>query len=263
MHVSVLKRGFVQLGRSLIKFSNVFAGPILPYSVEDSFSYGEGATLVKDMIHYHPDKITKIYVIDTGMDERFHDEALADAERLGIPIERTKSSRGVRGRWNWSLVAQFEKWDDALVPGSHLVLVNLTGKRNIGAIVRTALGFGIQNIAVIADRFDTFDPTLIRMSMGTRLGVHMEVFPTFEAYRERFPENNLYAFMLDGAARMRNVEKKAPYSLIFGNETMGLPPEFATFCQPVFIEQSSDLDSLNVGVAAGVACYLFSQDATS
>ena len=43
--------------------------------------------------------------------------------------------------------------------------------------------------------------------------------------------------------------------LVFGNEATGLPDRFATFCTPVIIRHSHDIDSLNLPMAAGIAMY--------
>ena len=55
------------------------------------------------------------------------------------------------------------------------------------------------------------------------------------------------------------IDAKAPYSLVFGNEATGLPDSFANTCQPVILRQSSQVDSLNLSIAASIAMYLFKQ----
>ena len=65
--------------------------------------------------------------------------------------------------------------------------------------------------------------------------------------------------MLDGAKSLSEVEKRAPFTLVFGNETTGLPAEFATYGQAVFIEQGNEVDSLNVSVSAAIGVYAFTR----
>jgi TrmH family RNA methyltransferase len=50
-----------------------------------------------------------------------------------------------------------------------------------------------------------------------------------------------------------------PWSLIFGNEGAGLPPEFSRMGQPVRIPSSTEIDSLNLAVAAAVGIYVFTR----
>ena len=47
------------------------------------------------------------------------------------------------------------------------------------------------------------------------------------------------------------------YTLVFGNEASGLPPEFAGYGQSVLIPQSKEIDSLNLSVAVSIGAYSF------
>lgn len=67
--------------------------------------------------------------------------------------------------------------------------------------------------------------------------------------------------MLDGAIPLAQAaaQKREPYALIFGNEQAGLPKEFASIGQSVYIPQSKEVDSFNLAIAASVAAYAFTQ----
>ena len=52
---------------------------------------------------------------------------------------------------------------------------------------------------------------------------------------------------------------KPPFSLVFGNEQTGLPPDFAKLGQSVLIPQSDEIDSLNLAVAVSVGAYVFTR----
>ena len=71
---------------------------------------------------------------------------------------------------------------------------------------------------------------------------------------------SLYPFMLDGSCSLQNAQmpEDSSFSLIFGNEATGLPHEFADYGQPVRIEQTEFVDSLNITIAAGIGMYAFS-----
>ena len=51
--------------------------------------------------------------------------------------------------------------------------------------------------------------------------------------------------------------EKSLYSLIFGNEAMGLPEYFSELGTSVKIPQSEWVDSLNISVAVGIGVFLF------
>ena len=65
--------------------------------------------------------------------------------------------------------------------------------------------------------------------------------------------------MLDASVPLQEAVKNRPekWTLIFGNEGKGLPKEFATYGQAVRIESNEKVDSLNLGIAAGIGIYQF------
>ncbi len=222
-------------------------------------SVAPGATLTMALLRMRPEAVRRILVADCFPPERHHESVLAEAGRLGIPVFHIAETKLPPGEKVFSVAAQFETWNDILEPGSHVVLVNPGDMGNAGAVMRSALAFGIRDVAVITDEFDSFSPQLLRASMGSRARIRVERFDTIGDYIARFPLNTRYAFMLDAAEKLDTVEKQEPFSLIFGNELTGLPPRYAEFCRPVVIEQGSELDSLNISVAAGIALYSFTR----
>ena len=91
--------------------------------------------------------------------------------------------------------------------------------------------------------------------MGACASVRIEVFERFEDYVGRFPGNKLYPFMLDGSTKLQDTKIQKPFSLIMGNEATGLDPSFKDIGQPIRIEHSSDIDSLNITIAASIGLY--------
>ena len=253
-----LKRGLVtELGFAFLRLGDRLNG-IITYNENMPTSWALGATLAWDIIRNSPDKVLCIYASNVRKHELFHDDAIAAAEAAGIPVVTDeKAFTAYASRQYFSVVCEFEKWKDRIEPGSHVALVGVRNTKNVGAICRTALAFGIHDIAVIDDKFDSFSPNVIRSSMGARMQLRVELFENIEAYIDRFPENTRYAFMLDAATPLQSVQKKEPYTIFVGNEATGLPPEYAELCEPVFIEQNSQVDSLNVSVAVSIALYQF------
>ena len=252
------KKPLVELAFALLNLSDRMHG-IMRYDETMTYSWALGATLTLDIIRYCPERLSCVYVSNERKPERYHDESIALAKAAGVPVlydEKAFTARA--GRRYYSVLCEFEKWEDSIEPGSHVVIVDVNNEQNIGAILRSSLAFGVLDVAVIGHAFDSFSPQVMRTSMGTRLQLRVEAFPTVEAYIARFPQNARYAFMLDAATPLRQVEKRKPYSLFVGNESAGLPPEYTDMCQPVFIEQSSRVDSLNVSVATAIALYQFS-----
>jgi tRNA G18 (ribose-2'-O)-methylase SpoU len=58
---------------------------------------------------------------------------------------------------------------------------------------------------------------------------------------------------IQGAFRLTKTGRNR--SLIFGNESRGLPVKFNRIGQRITIKHSEEIDSLNISVAAGIALY--------
>lgn len=157
----------------------------------------------------------------------------------------------------------FNKYECALNPDkSHVVLCQISDQGNAGTALRSLLGFGIGDVAVVRPCVDVFDPHVLRASMGAFFHLRVRVYDTFDDYLSEFPGRALYPFMLDASRPLNEVAPRAssPFTLIFGNEQTGLPPSFARMGQPVRIPQSDQIDSLNLAVAVSVGTYAFTSD---
>ena len=142
-----------------------------------------------------------------------------------------------------------------------MVLVNPSDMGNMGTIIRTMLGFNYVNLAIIRPGVDVFDPRVIRASMGAIFNINFEYFDSFDEYIEKYPQHNIYPLMLKGAKNIHLIEPdQQSHSLVFGNESSGLPDEFLDYGQSIFIPHSEKIDSLNLSMALGITLCHFSKD---
>lgn len=232
------------------------------YKHDSSVSYTLGATLTYELIKNAPERITRIFLRPNIKHGNDLDAIIEEARRLKLTIIESDKPFNVLGsKDNCLLMAEFAKIDQSLDnTQNHIVLVNPSDAGNLGTIMRTAAGMNYQNLAIVGQAVDFYDPKAIRSSMGAMFHLNIKTYPTIEEYLEENSNRELFAFMLD--AKSRSIEDIAPettYSLIFGNEAAGLPDDFADFCQPVIIPQSNQIDSLNLSVAASIAMYEFSK----
>lgn len=223
-------------------------------------SYALGATLTYEMVKNVPEFVVRVFIRSNLTKTAAIAKLLELCGNEKIPVVMNDKAFNVLSpKGNCFVIGEFRKFDSRLESGSHIVLVNPSDAGNLGTILRTAVGFGLNQIAIVRPAVDFFDPKTIRASMGAAFGVKIQYFDAIEAYREAFPENRLYAFMLSASCPIHNIKITEPYSLVFGNEAAGLPDDFASFCQSVIIPHSNDIDSLNLPVAASIAMYEFTK----
>jgi TrmH family RNA methyltransferase len=72
-------------------------------------------------------------------------------------------------------------------------------------------------------------------------------------------KREIFLFMLTGKEQqtVTACEKPERFSLVFGNEATGLPPEYEQYGTSIIIPQSEEVDSLNLTIAVGVGTFLF------
>ena len=234
------------------------------YKSELEYSYAPGIFPAMECLTYRPEKVRRLLVHSSAAGREGAEKLRELAGKHGIRIEEAdKALSRISGKENCYAAAVFEKFEDELKgDASHIVLHNPGDTGNIGTILRTALGLGIEDIALVRPCADVFDPKTVRASMGAMFRMRIRVYGRFEEYREAFPERKLYPFMLDASVPLREAVKEKPevWTLVFGNEGHGLPAEFARMGQAVRIESNGKVDSLNLGIAAGIGIYLFNSE---
>ena len=232
-----------------------------PYSRKLTYSYALGVFPSLMLMEAQPQRALRLLLHPDGLKNegvvklREMCAARGVREEMAERVLRRESKKD-----NCFAALVFEKFDSDLDPAAcHAVLCQISDSGNLGTAMRSLLGFGIRDVALIRPCVDVFEPHALRASMGAFYKLRVHTYDTFADYRAAHPERALFPFMLDGAIPLNEAARgaKPPFSLVFGNEQTGLPPEFAQLGQSVMIPQSSEIDSLNLAVAVSVSSYVF------
>ncbi len=229
---------------------------VTSYKSNNSETYGLGATVAMEYLLNRREAV-KAVILHPGFRSEETISKIKDICSKDIPVSTEEKPFNILSKKeNCFVICVIEKSVIPIKDGNHMVLVNPSNCGNLGTIIRSCLGFGVKDIAIIGDRAaDPFDPKTVRASMGAMASVRIEVFGKFEDYSARFPSNNYYPFMLDGSTILQQTSINKPFSLIMGNEATGLDPSFKEVGNPIRIEHSSDIDSLNITIAASIGLY--------
>ena len=239
--------------------------PLEPYRQTLDYTYALGLYPALEALSRAPQRVRRV-LLGTKLREDAACQKLISL--CGQHRIRTETAdrllRRLSGKDNCFAAAVVSKSGKKPCLGSprHLVLHHPSDAGNAGTILRTALGFGYRDIAVIPPAVDIFDPHVIRASMGALFSLRIGFFDSMESYLAQNPGRRLYLFMLDGSLPLQEAvlsAPSAPLSLVFGNEGSGLPAAFASLGTAVRIEQGEDIDSLNLAVAAGIGMHAFRQ----
>lgn len=232
---------------------------IKPYKKEYDYSYTLGVFLTIELLENKPEQVQCVVLSslahkNTGVDKI---ENICAARNISCYINDKVLTR-ISPKENCYAAGIFNKYESALSKDkNHVVLVNPMDSGNLGTIMRTCLGFQVQDLAIIRPAVDIFDPKTVRASMGALFGMNFKYYDSFEAYNESFQAHYSYPFILKGRETVYNLEKtkKEPCALIFGNESSGLPESFEHVGTGIVIPHSRQIDSLNLSIAVGIALY--------
>ena len=231
---------------------------IRSYKKDSDYSYTYGAFATIELLKLRPSQVLRVFVHSDYKDSD-NPAKLCEANAVELVLDDRVFKR-LGHKENIYVLGVFSKYKSALSPlRPHVVLVNPMDMGNLGTIMRILAGFNILDLAIITPAADYFNPKTIRASMGALFNLEIELFPSFEIYREKFFSHDLYPFMLDGEIELGKdpAPKSSLYSLIFGNEATGLPSYFKGIGTSVKLHQSNLVDSLNLSVAVGIGAYLF------
>ena len=149
--------------------------------------------------------------------------------------------------------------DDLSVPPEPLVLVIEAVEKpgNLGAILRSADGAGVDAVIAASPRTDLFNPNAIRASAGTVFAVPMAAAPTTQVIawlRDRGIRTA--AARVDATTEYTAADLTGGVAIALGAETEGLTADWTgADIQAVRLPMLGVADSLNVSVSAAVLAY--------
>lgn len=232
------------------------------YKKDFEYSYSFGVFPTLELLEYKKEHVIKVIISSNSHDN--HGVAKIKDICQGKNIEVQVSDKiinRISPKENCYAVGVFKKYELNLPgEGNHIVLVNPSDMGNLGTIIRTSIGFGINNLAIIRPGVDIFDPRVIRASMGAVFRISFKYYGDFKEYMNSC-EHEIFPFMLKAKRSIYDsgYQYKKPFSLVFGNEGSGLDNEFLNYGTSLIIPHGVGIDSLNLSIAVGIAEYEFTK----
>ncbi len=142
----------------------------------------------------------------------------------------------------------------------HLIAHNIRSTENVGALFRTCDSLGVTKLWLTGYTPGPDHAKVKKTALGAEKSVAFEKVVNIE---ELLPKLKAQGFSIVGLelddkaqALDRYKPSKDKLALLLGNEVEGITPYLREQCDElVFIQQEGVKESLNVSVAAGIACY--------
>lgn len=235
------------------------------------YIYGKHALL--EALTYAPNALNKIYFeprsLDSALMKRIQQSGIATArlsEGLGKSDMRSGTAhQGIIGQILLSeLLTPYQKFLDELVVTPDTVLVLLHGVQdphNVGAIIRSAAGFGAKGVLIPEDSQAPVTGSVVKVSSGMAFRIPLVVIKDVQRTVSDIKKRGfkVYALAGEGSQPITQEPFIAPTLFIVGNEAKGVPAAMRTWSDNVLsIPLNPQCESLNVAASAAVALYAWS-----
>ena len=142
--------------------------------------------------------------------------------------------------------------------GLFLILEDLQDPGNLGTIMRTSEGAGVDGIFMSRGTVDIFNPKTVRASMGSIYRVPFIQIDDLQEIMQKMKNNGIhtYAAHLAGREYYTGCSFDGPTAFLIGNEGNGLSKELSEQADSyVKIPMEGQLESLNAAVATALLIY--------
>lgn len=208
------------------------------------------------------ERVEKVYISESLYNKKKQELNLQNLEyeilsdSVFSHVSDTKTPQGIL------CVIRQERYDvNALMQLTNphfIVLDNLQDPGNLGTIVRTAEGAGVDAIFMSKDCVDIYNPKTIRSTMGSIYRMpHIYIEDTLlllEEFRKKGVKS--YAAHLQGEHSYEDEDYNSGTAILIGNEGNGLREEVAQKADIwVRIPMCGQVESLNAAIAASVLMF--------
>lgn len=217
---------------------------------------------VKMFLEAEPDKIKEVYVSKSFYEkgtarekiEQCNYEILSD--ELFKKVSDTQTPQGILcviKQYHYELEALFQKENPLF-----LILEDIQDPGNLGTMVRTAEGAGVDGIIMTKGTVDIYNPKTIRSTMGSVYRMPFfyteDLLGVMKQLQER--KVTLYAAHLKGNQFYHQLDFKTGTAFLIGNEGNGLKEETAKAADVYMkIPMEGKVESLNAAVASVILMY--------
>ena len=240
--------------------------------IEDvTYIYGKHA--VKEALLVRPDIVSVLYLAEESDVDVFKKILLGKKIALrelnlkklpkGVPSDAVH--QGVVAEINpKKLMVNYEDFMrecDITSETAFVLFGEVQDPHNVGAVIRSAVAFGITGILIPEHRQAQVNGTVIKVSAGMAFKIPLIQIGNVNNTVKDLKERGFWVYGLDGEAEQTLADEQfeKPSVLILGNEGEGIRQKTLEHCDiPLRIPMSKNAESLNASVAAGIVLHTWS-----
>ncbi len=143
--------------------------------------------------------------------------------------------------------------------GDYLLLDRVQDPGNVGTLLRSAASFGFKNVYILPGTASPFGSKALASSQGAIFVLNVRICKDSKATLLELSSQGcpILGTSLRNAMPISTYHRpEGAIALLLGNEGQGVSDELLALCQTNLYIEMEEMESLNVGVAGGIAMYL-------
>lgn len=151
------------------------------------------------------------------------------------------------------------KKENKLIDGKrYLILDDLQDPGNIGALIRTALAFSIDQVILSNNCVDLYNDKLLRSMQGANFHINC-IYDDLKTVISTLKKNNvkIIGSALENGQDIKQIKISEKMAFIVGNEGNGMNKDILQECDYVGYIPINTIESLNVAIAGSIMMYHF------
>jgi 23S rRNA (guanosine2251-2'-O)-methyltransferase len=164
----------------------------------------------------------------------------------------------VKGNLYSSIEEIFSHWKKTGTKALILVLDGIQDPQNLGALIRTALGCGVQGMIIPRDRAVGIPPTVVKTAAGATTHLPIARVVNIANTLDVLKKEGIWVYGASGEARepLYDLDFNIDLAIVIGAEGKGIRPLVKKKCDRLFsIPMKGPISSFNASVSGGMILY--------
>lgn len=240
--------------------------------MDDKYIFIYGTHAVTEALMHRPDVVSELFLRE-GIQTEIKKVLLEKVKRISyfkgdnVPreVDRHAVHQGMIAKIDKTkLVLDFDDYKHTLQATKDTALALLgevQDPHNVGAVIRSAAGFGITAVLIPKHRQAGVTGTVVKVSVGMAFKVPLVEVANVNRAIEDLKELGFFVYGLDGGGDVSLMEEQFTKASVFvlGNEGEGIRQKTREHCDTVLsIPMHPRCESLNASASAAVVFYAWS-----
>lgn len=191
------------------------------YSINDSFTYVLGISLIIDCLKRKPKEILNVYLSSNVNENKDYELLISLCKKNSIKYSiDDKVINTISTKENCYGIAVINKFDFKLSSNRHIILKDINDEGDLGTIIRSLASFNIYDLVLINSNIDIYSPKVIRSSMGGYFYVNINKFDSLDDYLDNY-NRKIISIGLKGNNELSKMSIKGDCSLLIDTKQNG------------------------------------------